>query len=253
VQKNHGMIFRSGVSSRLTIVVILTFGWIMIDPVHVQADSKSEKNQRVDIRKMKDDYWNEKSSYSLIQDRIYPKTKRIELSGYYGAVYSDPFLTITNAGVSLGYHFNEFYSLNLIGWRSFTESSTALTQLERESRASTNRNPHKYFLGAELAASVIYGKLSLLGSAILYFDLHLLGGVGLMSTQTGSYATPFLGVGQQIWFSKAVALRVDYRFMTFYEKLVDQDRGSPSFGQTKLYRFNFPNVFTAGLSFFFKI
>ncbi len=180
--------------------------------------------ERVNVDAIKEKYWarGDESEMGVVQNRTYSKARKFDLGLFGGIVSYDPFLSIKTTGLSLGFHFNEYFSVRLLGWKHFVSPSSALSTLEETlNGTTTNKNEPKYFVGAEAAASVLYGKLSLVGKAILYYDFHLLGGAGLTSTDSVKAFTPMIGLGQQVFLSKSLSLRVDYRVQGYKEKIVE--------------------------------
>ncbi len=213
-------------------------------------ERSSGAKRRVNVEKLKKQYWREEEEYDVVQNRIYSKANKIHLVVMGGIVDSDPFLDVKAAGGILGYNFNEYVSGNILVWKSFSNSSEALKIFEAEQRASANTNPPSLYYGGEAGFSLIYGKLSLLGRAILYYDLHLLAGLGQTKTETGTYFTQNVGIGQQIYLSRRMALRLDYRLMHYTETIVEKINPVRR-GQEIGERTNWTNALTLGLSFLF--
>ena len=209
-------------------------------------------DDKVNVDSIKQKYWarGDESELGVVQNRLYTKSGKVEFSVFGGFVSSDPFLSVHNVGGSLGYHLTEYLSLNVMGWKAFASPSSALSTFQQVSGATTNTNEPKSYIGTELAADLIYGKLSLAGKKIIYYDFHLLGGLGVTSTQSGNDFTPSVGLGQQTWISKCVALKIDYRLMEYHEDIVEKVKPS-LLGQVVDNRANWTNVITVGFSFLF--
>jgi outer membrane beta-barrel protein len=207
--------------------------------------------QRADVEAVKERYWQkgEDSDTGVVQNRLYSKSGKLELGVYGGMIDTDPFLDVKTMGGSLGYHFNEFFALHALGWKSYSGTSSAFTRLQAGG-ASTNLNKLTSFYGAEVAWSPIYGKLSVLGKAIVYYDLHLLGGAGITGSENGNYLTGIVGIGQQIYLEDWVSLKIDYRLMPFSEEEVEEVQTlSTNFGKVIGERTNWSNSLTIGLTF----
>ncbi len=206
--------------------------------------------EQVNVEGIKERYWarGNEAELGVVQNRTYSKTHKLELGLLGGVAFSDPFLTVKYYGLDFGYHLSEFVSLHLLFMRYGVGSSNALLEFERAQGATTNTNIPSYYLGSELDASILYGKLSVLGKSIIYYDLHLLGGVGATKTETGNYVTPSLGIGQRFYLSKITSLRIDYRLQYYSENIVEKQILS-KLGQMMGARDNFNNTITFGLSF----
>ncbi len=216
----------------------------------IQVAELDSKNVNVDM--IKEKYWarGNESEMGVVQNRLYSKENKLEFGLLSGIISSDPFLNTKIVGGSLGFHFSEYFGVRMIGWKNIVSPSTALKTFEDTLGATTNNNPAKYFLGAEGSASVLYGKLSLIGKAIIYYDFHLLGGMGLTGTESGTYFTPYVGLGQNVYLSKNFSLRIDYRLQRYNEKIIEKVI-TPKLGQVVGERVNWSNAVTLGVNFLF--
>jgi outer membrane beta-barrel protein len=215
--------------------------------------------ERVDVDNIKEKYWarGEEAELGVVQNRLYSKTNKIELGLSLGTTNSDPFITTRNLGLNVGYNFSEYIAVRLNSWYSFSNSSSALVTLN-ESGKEANTNPTMGYVGAEVNWNLLYGKLSLLGKKIIYYDLFLTAGVGVTLTRAtvganiymDRYITPHLGIGQQIYLSRHAAFRMDYKAMYYRETLIEHvitARLGEAIGQ----RDNFSHVISLGVNFFF--
>lgn len=207
-----------------------------------------QKVDRVDVEALKKKYWEtgDPNEIRVVQNRLYTKSGKFEFSAFGSTVSSDPFLSTRNAGGILAFHLSEQFSLGVIGWKSFAEDSAATDFLYESTKASGSpqrpfMNKPESFYGGELGYSPIYGKLSLFGKKILHYDIHFMGGAGMTGGETGSYVTPFLGIGQKLYLGRLLALRLDYRYMRFREVTVGTS------GE-ELERNNNTNVLSLGFS-----
>jgi outer membrane beta-barrel protein len=188
-------------------------------PSAQKPDSPSAfEGEQINIDAIKERYWarGEESEIGVVQNRLYRKERKIEISLFGGSSSTDPFLSVRELGVSLGYHLNEYWAINAVYMRSFSSDSSASTAFQ--SKLGGERppvDPPKGYIGGEVQFSPLYGKLSLLGQKIIYYDLHLLAGGGVRQASYGNYAAGMVGVGQQIYLAKWLALRVDYRFLIY--------------------------------------
>jgi outer membrane beta-barrel protein len=186
----------------------------------------------------------------VVQNRIYSKKKKIELGIFANNVSGDPFLSVYTLGGSLGYHFTEFFSTHLFAWNAFVSPSSALLTLQNDLKSTTNTNQPKFFYGAEFKGSFIYGKLSIIGEFIAYFDAYLTAGTGMIGTESGNNPALFFGLGQQIHVSKVFSLNVDYRYLVYNETIVGKVQGA-NLGKELGIRTNISGVVTLGISMLF--
>jgi outer membrane beta-barrel protein len=180
--------------------------------------------QLLKVDSLRKKYWEktEDSSLRVVQNRLYSKAQRIELGVFVGTISTDPFLNVKSVGGTLGYFFNEEFGVNFIYWKAIVSDSSALATLKKQTGFITNTNEPDSFYGGELSYSPIYGKLSVSGKLIVYYDFHLLCGLGFTKTETGSPLTPEVGLGQQTYLAKKTTLRLDYRLTYFKEKIMEK-------------------------------
>ena len=230
-------------------ILFCLLGTLTCGPIMAQSDGQPK---RVDVEQLKKQYWNDESQYEVVQNRLYPKSGRIEFQVYGGSVSSDPFIATTFLGATLGYHFNEYVSVHAMVNRDFSVKSSALGVLEAPpTLTTTNTNPTYWKYGGEVVGSLIYGKLSLLGKAILYYDLHVLGGAGISMTETGNYFSQWAGIGQQVYITRWLAWRIDYRLFHYYEDIRQKVVGGVGYpGGLVERRDNWSHTLNIGLSFF---
>ncbi len=216
-----------------------------------QASPAVTNAEKVDVENIKEKYWarGDESELGVVQNRLYSKSHKFELGVFGGFMTSDPFLAVKGLGASLGFHFSEVWAFHLVGWKESASPSSALETLEGSGKKA-NTNLPQWFLGGEVAASILYGKLSLVGKKIIYYDMHLLGGAGATSTENGTYFTPHVGIGQQIYLNQWSSLRVDYRLQRYDERIREKEI-TPILGQDVGGRTNWTNTITFGVDFLF--
>ena len=209
------------------------------------------KAERVDVETLKRKYWAKGDQYEMqvVQNRLYSKARRLELGLMGGFVSADPFLSIKHGGASLGFHFTEYLGFQALYWKFFVSESTASTDFKKvQVGVAPDSNEPRSFYGGEGVYSPIYGKLSVMGSAIIYYDFQVMLGGGVTQSESGNYPTFHFGVGQQVYLTRSLALKLAYRFMSFNETLLRKAAGSV--GQRSITRQNSSSVLSIGLSFF---
>jgi outer membrane beta-barrel protein len=160
--------------------------------------------------------------YRGVEDRLFTKAFRHELSimgGYYAAdLYSSNWV----AGGAYTFHFSE--DLALEASYQYTQFHSAVTDsYERRYPQiqvinSPNTNTNLYF--GHLIWSIAYGKLRWMGDGISRFDLNLAFGGGVTDDQTSRGATASAGIGLKLYFGKWFAVRFDTRDHLLSEVLV---------------------------------
>lgn len=207
--------------------------------------------EEVDLSKFTEKYWAEgnETEMGVVQNRKYTTSRKWELSFFTGTLSTDPFLSVHPLGGGIGYHFSPYTSVHLTAWRAQVKASDALKTFEAETNATVNTNHPKAYYGLDVKQNFLYGKASLFGSVIIYVDLFVMGGVGMTQTESGTYFTPSLGLGQKIYLNQRMALNLDYRIMTYHEQILS--KSPATLGNPAGERNNMTDGVSLGLSFFF--
>jgi outer membrane beta-barrel protein len=163
--------------------------------------------------------------YRGVQERLFTKAFRHELSamgGWYGGdLYSGNWL----AGGAYTFHFSE--DLGLEGSVQFTQFHSDVTDSyeRRYPQIQVINNPNEpgrlYF--GHLVWSFAYGKLRWLGDGTSRFDFNLAFGGGVTDDSTSRGVTASAGLGTKFYFGKWFALRFDVRDHVLREVLVGDE------------------------------
>jgi outer membrane beta-barrel protein len=189
------------------------------------AESTEGGAEEADVDKIKSKYWaqGDESQLGVVQNRAYSKAKKFELGLGVGKTFNDPFLNLLQYEGSFGYNFNEYWALSARYMHYNVSGSGALDKLEDSGKKANTVEP-EYYAGLEGTGSFLYGKLSLLGKSIIYYDMHFSAGAGATKTENDSAApTVSLGIGQRFYITQSTSLRMDYRAMTYEETVVEKE------------------------------
>ena len=215
--------------------------------------------EKVNVDNIKEKYWarGDESEIGVVQNRLFTKERKFEIGAFGGFANSDPFLSIKTVGFSLGYHFSETFGVTLFAWKDLVNPSSAADSLSIKDPTQipnviNNDVPGGYY-GVEAEGSLLYGKLSVIGKAIIHYDLYLLGGLGTMIDETGGNLTEHIGIGQRFYISRDISIRFDYRFMHYMEtvlqKTIPTEFGQPVQGPGNPEN-NYTHSLTLGVSWF---
>jgi outer membrane beta-barrel protein len=163
--------------------------------------------------------------YRGVQERLFTKAFRHELSGLGGWYAGDLFSGAPVYGGAYTFHFSE--DLGLEASFELTRFRTAVTdtyerrypQVQVEER--TNRPGRLYF--GHLVWSFAYGKIRWMGGGISRFDLNAAFGAGVTDDSTSQGVTGSFGLGFKIYLWKWAALRFDVRDHILKETLIGED------------------------------
>jgi outer membrane beta-barrel protein len=163
--------------------------------------------------------------YRGVQERLFTKAYRHELSvmgGYYAAdLYSSNWV----AGGAYTFHFSEDFGLEASV--DFTRFRSAITdtyerrypQIQVEDRTD---KPGRLYFG-HLVWSFAYGKLRWMGGGISRFDFNFALGAGVTDDSTARGLTGSAGFGTKWYFGKWFALRMDVRDHVLREALIGEE------------------------------
>lgn len=211
----------------------------------------AQKSEKIDVKAIQQEYLKHSSTeLEVVEQRRYSNRHKISLDIFGGVVFTDPFLNVKVAGARIGYHITESLAVRALYWKDSVSDSSAASDLAKFNGAQANTNQPKDFKGGEVAFYPLYGKLSLLGSQILYLDLAVMAGVGVRGTESGNYVAPYAGLAGQLHLSQHFSLLLEFRTMYFSEEII-QKYPTSSAGTPLGKKDDVSGITTLGLSFQF--
>ena len=155
-----------------------------------------------------------------VRNRNVSKAGTFSIYSLGGIVVNNPFFTNIAIGGTLGYHFNEFHSINLFGAYMFSSPTKYANQIIEDPTLTSGNNEYlkdfKSFPQAKILAlgiyefSPLYGKMSFTKNMVLNIDLLFSVGAGTIIFETSSPLPAFtVGLGQRFYFGKNWGLRFD--------------------------------------------
>lgn len=198
--------------------------------VAIPGPGSNKGPKEADVEQIQEKYWarGEESEIGVVQNRLYTNRKKLEFGFNLGSVSSDPFLVNTSLSGTVGYHFSDLFSVHLGYTQNFVWGSEALKSLEQFSGSGKTAvtNKQKNWITLDTRWSMLYGKVSLFGAKILYFDSYLSAGVGIVNTENGSSLAIMPGIGQVYHISQTVGLNLHYKLFLYDETLKSRNTAS---------------------------
>ena len=174
-----------------------------------------------------------------ISGQLYGKAGRLELEPLFALSLNDAFYAKYFGGVRVGWHFSDFWSVAVTGQAgasSPTSSTTLCTPSQGCKSASSEqlwRAPGdlKWIAGAEVLFAPVYGKVNVLGSAVLHLDFSLQAGVDWIESQKvltpqeaavgqppGNVGAPAIhfGLGTHVFFSSFGAVTLELKDYLYF-------------------------------------
>ncbi|TXD38917.1 outer membrane beta-barrel domain-containing protein [Lujinxingia vulgaris] len=174
-------------------------------------------------------YWAEMREVYVMQQRAFLKEGRFALTLYGGIIPNNIFEQYLPLGVRANYFLLENIGLELAGSYAFRRD----TQLRDTLRDESGADAQEVLIGDGQASHVnfgvmwspVYGKLAYYNDRIIYLDMNIFGGAGMVVAQTQSdfnsgrstTAKPegVLGAGIALYLGEHASVRADYRQFIF--------------------------------------
>jgi outer membrane beta-barrel protein len=163
--------------------------------------------------------------YRGVQERLFTKAFRHELSALGGYYAADLYSSNWTAGGAYTFHFSE--DLGLEASVMFTRFRTAVTESyerrypEVQVLDRTDKPGRLYF--GHLLWSFAYGKLRWMGGGISRFDFNVALGAGVTDDTTSRGITGSFGFGTKWYFGTWFSMRLDVRDHILREVLVGDE------------------------------
>ena len=182
-----------------------------------------------------------------VRNRNVSKASAFSIYPLAGMVINNPFFSNIAIGGTLGYHFNEFHSVNLFGVYMFSNATQYVDDIiSNESLTNLPNNGYlkdfKSFPQAKALAlgiyefSPLYGKMSFTKNTVLNTDLLFSAGAGTIIFGTSSPLPAFtVGLGQRFYFGKNWGLRFDLIGLMYLGPNYTDYKGPPVLAEQESY------------------
>jgi outer membrane beta-barrel protein len=193
-----------------------------------QTPAAPKNGDKLDVSGLENKYWAAKDTdFNVVQNRMFSKAGRFALTGQYGMYANDPWSTGPTFAGDLNYYFSERYGVELDYSKTSSTNNAATSNLMSQQGGAPNHNELKQFYGAEFNWVPFYAKISVLNSSIVYFDMSISPGIGMVDYQQqlieggpDKTAPAFsLDIAQHYFLSKYLAIRVDYKNLWYNEQI----------------------------------
>jgi outer membrane beta-barrel protein len=163
--------------------------------------------------------------YRGVQERLFTKAFRHELSGMGGLYAADLYSASWVAGGAYTFHFSEDLALEASVEATRFRSAVTSAYERRYPQIQVIDNPDRagalYF--GHLVWSLAYGKLRWMGGGISRFDFNLAFGAGVTDDSTSRGVTGSAGIGMKLYLGQWFAIRFDARDHVLREVLVGDE------------------------------
>lgn len=194
-----------------------------------QAEAEAESDGLPELDEDDPMYWAEMREVFVMQQRAFLKEGRFALTLYGGLIPNNIFEQYLPLGVRANYYLLENIGLELAGSYAFRRN----TQLRDTIRDENGADAQEVLIGDAQASHVnfgvmwspVYGKLAYYDDTIIYLDMNVFGGAGMVVAQTQSDFNAarsttvkpegVLGAGLALYLGEHAAVRADYRQFIF--------------------------------------
>ncbi len=170
------------------------------------------------------DELNARRQYRGVQERLFQKAQRHELSALGGVYAADLLSSSYLVGGAYTFHFSE--DLGLEASFGYTRAQSEVVKIIEDRLATDlvkNETPVFVYQG-HLVWSLAYGKLRWFGSRISRFDFNLALGGGITDNQAARGLTFSGGLGFKFYPSEWFAVRIDLRDNVLEQELLGESR-----------------------------
>jgi outer membrane beta-barrel protein len=170
------------------------------------------------------DELNARRQYRGVQERLFQKARRHEISALGGAYAADLMSSSYVVGGAYTYHFSE--DLGLEALFGYTRAHSELIDIiEQRQGTELVRNDLAVFLyQGHLIWTLAYGKLRWFGARISRFDINLALGGGITDNRSARGLTFSGGLGFKFFPTRWLAVRVDLRDQLLTQELLGESR-----------------------------
>lgn len=167
--------------------------------------------------------------------RVVTKQK-FEVGPMVGQIFNEPFFSPWAYGVHAGYHMNEFHSFAINAFMRDAKTSSDADQLDGSLAPSQKINfgvvpVPEYLVTLDYQMTPYYGKISVTKDFVMNLALYIYGGAGMTDLGGKSTWIANIGVGQNLFFTPRIGLRLDLKFL-MYNGLDVLSRQSTTVGLT---------------------
>ena len=161
---------------------------------------------------------------AIIQPKPVLAHHRVEFIPRFGITFNDPLISQYHAGGSLFYHISERYHVGpTFEWYDFGSSfggtTDAYDQIIRSSSTIPEVAPVQFYGGVDFGWVPINGKFALFDSLIVYHDIYLTGGLGVLQSVDEIHPAGAVSLGQRTFLTDWLALVLEIRDRIYVEPL----------------------------------
>tara|TARA_B100001248_G_C27399598_1_gene469015 strand:- start:13833 stop:14645 length:813 start_codon:yes stop_codon:yes gene_type:complete len=227
--------------------------------VQKKAKEAAKKSGKIDIQNLEKQYWTpQDTEFKVVQNRKYSKKGRLGVSLQFGLQGNDPYTeSFGSLSATFAYYWSEFHGAEFTYTDFNSEDSEIIDRFRGQFGGTTpNFALLDTYYGFNYNYVPIYGKMSVLDSNIIYFDLAISPGIGMTNylpqLDNGeldeSTVTFSLDVSQHFFFANGWAIRLDMKNRAYTEDRYKYSDGSSQGDSDRLV-----TTWQLGLTYYFDV
>lgn len=230
-------------------------------PAHAQGKQSATPaaqagSDKMDVSDLEKKYWAAKDSdFNVVQNRTFSKANRLALTLNYGMYVAEPWSKGGTYGLGLNYFFSERYGIEALYQKTDSSDNDATMNLKQNQGGAPNHDKMKGYYGLGFNWVPFYAKMSFLNSSILYFDMSITPGVGVMQYQQQkddgnvdkTAPAVSLAITQHFFVTKWMAVRFDYKNFWYNQEVVSYH----STNRTSSTNFQNESLIMGGFTFYY--
>lgn len=199
--------------------ILAILGWLLIEGILIglAPSALGQSTVSPSLAPAADDARAERP-VKVLQNRYFLKAMRPELSGFGGVVLNESYSRTILLGARVGLFPTESWGIEAAYGKFIASDSAdlkALKQLDYYDQKGKPLSIEPSYVRLNSVTSLtgsfvpIYGKINLLDWNIIYSDLYVNAGLGLVGSTQGNKTAFVFGGGQRFYFAKNYNVRVD--------------------------------------------
>lgn len=165
----------------------------------------------------------------VVQNRTVDRTMRLEMAMSYDVgTGGDSYVQTNNIGGMADFHINPYWSVGARYYKSGNQLTSEGERQEENYRLHKDDGalqpdihyPDSTTLGV-ISFYPLYGKLNFFDQGVTQFDMYVLAGYGQIKLDNTTSPTWAAGGGVGIWWSQHLTSRLEARYQSYQDKLLD--------------------------------
>ncbi len=221
------------------------------------SQAPGPNGDKMDVSDLEKKYWAAKDTdFNVVQNRLFSKANRLALTLNYGMYVNEPWSKGPTYGANLNYFFSERYGMELAYTKTDSSDNDSTQSLKTQQNGAPNHSKMKGYYGVGFNWVPFYAKMSFLNSSIVYFDMSVTPGVGMMRYQEQGddgnvdKTAPAVSVAltQHFFLTKWLALRFDYKNYWYNQEIIAYHAAQRGPGTTNLAN---ESLIMGGVTFYY--